>query len=134
MNSQGGNRQFQFLLPRTSIKQSPNRSTQSSSSSPSSSQSQDGAYVTDLEYVILQSYTGEYILRQYFPDGITVEVVEPNAYRMTMVEDLNQSSLSHSQSNLIATETYVPPNGPNQRDSFGRLIMEQPFVVFTVKC
>lgn len=119
----------------------------SPSSSSSSSPAADATSIvllSDLEHVLLHSYSAEYLLSQYFPaSSLSVRVVERSKLAQSDQTAewqglLDTAEALERQQKEDGEEAAEPPppslqEDHNKRDAFGMPLNQQPFVIFTVK-
>jgi hypothetical protein len=105
----GARQTYEFVLPRSSLQQ------RGSTSSPIWS-------VSDLEHIMLHSYSAEYIVAQYFPHAFSVKVVEPNSVTSApLATSIDAGPQTRDEYDTADT------------DAFSKPIREQPYVIFTVQ-
>jgi hypothetical protein len=133
----GPTRTYEFLLPRSLLKQRivpAGKAAEQNSSAAAAAGPGAGAtadpYVSDLEQVMMRSYTAEYICAQYFPSSaslLQVRAIEPMRFRASLTTLTGAATATAPDS---GTENLY--TAPGVKDAFGRLVDEQPFVVFSV--
>ena len=118
----------------------------SPSPSPSSSSFADASadvVLSDLEHVLLHSYSAEFLLSQYFhPEALSMRQVErskrPHSAEWQGLLDAADTLVRQAnESTEDATAAGAPPpsfeDDIPKRDAFGMPLSQQPFVIFTVK-